>query len=78
MQGFGSGSALDPHFWRPWIGIRIRISNVDPDPDPDPRLITQLEIQGGKYKINHFFTFSKRKHELFKNIYDFFHICKKA
>ena len=24
-QGFGSGSALDPHFWSPWIRIRINV-----------------------------------------------------
>jgi len=39
-------SDLDPHFWRPWIWIQIRISKAD----PDPRLIIKLEIQQRKYK----------------------------
>jgi len=50
LQGFGSGSALDP----------------------DPRLIIQLEIQKGKYKINHLFLLFQRENTNFLKTFSFF------
>jgi len=71
----GRVSDPDPHFWRPWIRIRIRISNAD----LDPRLIVQLEIQKGKYKINHLFLLFQRENTKFLKTFSIsFLICKNA
>ena len=71
-QGFesGSGSALDAHFWRSWIWIRI--CNWKADPDPYPCLLIQLETQKFKYKINLFFFFKGKITNFMKNAQHFF------